>query len=202
MVSDSSSLRNTVSPSPPPAPQILLQKVDDRSDSISPQNHGWSAGTDESQNARPDASSRETSQHLPPDADGNRSENDFVSPQDRDGSVGMDKGPNATLQVPPSHVEYDYSGSTTNLQNTLDGRNTSGGDVDSERPSELSARKFVFVVAETSIGSDFNRGSDDNDEGDYLSKMRQDDLETSGMLLISTLPTRTLHGWRFNSECR
>jgi len=201
MVSDSPSLRNTVSPSPLPAPQIPLQKADDRSDSISPENHGWSAGTDESQNARPDAISRETLQHPPPDADGNRSESDFVSPEDRNGSVGMDKGPNATLQVPPSHIDYDYSGSTTNLQNTLGGGNMSGGDVDSERPSELSARKFVFVVAEIIIGSDFNRGSDENDEGDYWSKMRKDDLEASGMF-ISTLPTRTLHGWRLNSECR
>ena len=198
MVSDLPSLRNTVSPSPPPAPQIYFQKVDDSSDLVSPESHGGSAGTDESQNARPDASSKETLQHPRPDADDKHSESDPVSPENRDGRVRMDEGPNetphagptATLQDHPSRANRDSSGSRTDLQNTFSSGNASRVDVNNKKSSELSVHKFVFVVSETGTGSDLNRDSDGDDEG------------TSGTSPISTLTTCTLHGRTLSSKCR
>jgi len=189
-----------ISPSPPSTPQTPPQMVDyrNRNDPISPENHGGSAETDESQNARLHTGSRETLQHPPSDVDYNRSGSDPVSPENRGGSVGVDEGSNATSrassretsQGPPSHTGYDYFGSHTNLQNTPHGGNTSGRDVGNEGSGKLSARKFVFIVAETSIGSYFNRDSDGGDEG------------ASGTLPVSILAAGALHGRRLSSECR
>ena len=198
MVSDSLSLRNTVSPSLPPAPQTLFQKEDSGSDLVPLENHGESTGTEESQNGRPDAGSKETLHHPSPDADDSRSGGDPVPPENQDWSTTMNEGPNetshaspvATLQDPLPHLDYDSSESRTDLQDTLSSRNASGANVGDEGPGELSIRKFVCVVAEIDVGSDFNRDSDGNDED--WSETRQDDLEASGMLLAPTLPTRTL----------
>jgi len=190
------SLRNAVSPSPPPTPQTPSQK-NYRSDPISPENYGGSAETGESQNEIPDASPREMLQHPPPDADDNHSESDPVSSENRDWSVRMDEGPNATshagpaatLQDHPARADYDYSGSRTDLRDTLSSGNVSRVDVSDKESGELSVREF-FVVAKTSIGSDLNRDSDDDDEG------------TSGTSHISPLTTCTLHGRRLSSKCR
>ena len=190
IASDSPSPHNTVSSSPLPTPQIPSQGVDDKSDSVSPEDNGGSAGADESKNGRPDAISKEMLQYPRSDADDNRSESDSVSPENRDGSAGIDEGQSATSQGPPSHTDYDRSGSHTDLQNALGGGNTSRVDVSDKEPSELSVRKFVFVVTETSIVSDLNRDSDGDGEG------------TPGTLPISTLTTCTLHGRRLSSECR
>jgi len=204
------SLRNTVSPSPPPTPQTPSQKVDYRSDLVPPDHHGGSAETEESRNERPDVSSKETLQHPPPDAGDNRSESDSVSPENRDGSARIDEGPNdtshtgsaETLQDHPSRADYDSPGSRTDLQDTLSSGNASGVSVSDEESGGLSVRELVFAVAEIGVGSDLNRGSDSNDEEEYRPKTRQDDSETSGTLLVPILPTRTLHPWRFWSECR
>jgi len=200
MVSDSPSVRNRVSTSPPPAPQILFQKEDDGSDLVSPENHGESTEMEESQNERPDPGSRETLHRPPPDADDSRPESDSVPPENQDWSGTMNEGPNetshaspvATLQDPPSHPDYDSSESRTDTQDTLSSRNASKVNVGDEGPGELSVRKLVFVVAEIGVGSDFNRGSDGNDEGDDWSETQQDDLEASGTFLVPTLPTCTL----------
>jgi len=197
IASDSPPLPNTASPSLHPTPQIL-SKMNYRSDPLPPENHGGSAGADESQNERLDASSRETLQHPPPDADDNYSESDVASPEYRDVSVRMDEGPNetppagptATLQDHPSHADYDSSGSRTDLQDILGSRNASRVDMSDEGSGKLSVRKFVFVAAETSIGSDLNRDSDGDDKG------------ASGTSSISVLTTCTLHGRRFSSEFR
>jgi len=210
IASDTPPLHNTVSISPPPTPQIHSQKVDDRSDLISPENHGRSAGTDESQDARLPTSSKEMLQLPPPDADDSHSGSDPVPPENGDGGAGMDEGPNetsnaghrATLQDPPSHTDYNCAGSRTDSQDTLSSGNASGGDAGNEGSGELSIRKLVVAVAEIDVGSDFNRRSDGNDEGNYCSKTRQEVFEASGMLLVSTLPTRIVRGLRFDSECR
>ena len=195
---DSPSLPNTVSPSHPPTPQIPSQKMNYRRDLISPENHGWSTGLDESQNERLAVISKEMLQHPLPDADHNRSGSDPVSPGNRGGSVRIDEGPNeasragpmATLQDHPSHADYDSSGSHTDLQDTLSGGNVSRVDVGDKGSGKLSVRKFVFVVAETSIGLDFNRDSDGDDE------------EASGTSHISALTTYTLRGPRLSYERR
>jgi len=198
--SDPPSFYVTISPSPPSTPQTPPQMVDykNRNDPISPENHSGSAGTDESQNARLHTGSRETLQPPASDVDYDRSGSDPVSPENRGGSVGVDEGSNPTSHAssreasrgPPSHTGYDYFGTYANLQNTPGGGNTSGRDVGNEGSGELSAHKFVFIVAETSIGSHFNRDSDGDDEG------------ASGTLPISILTASTLHGRRLSSECR
>jgi len=173
IASDPPSPRNAVSPYPLPTPQIPSQGVDDKGDPISQENHGGSTGADKSKNERPDAIFKETLQRPRPDADDHRSGSDTVSPKNRDGSAGMDEGQNATsrassreaTQGPPSHTDYDRSGSNTNLQNTLGGGNMPRVDLSDKEPGELSVRKFVCVVAETSIVSDLNRGSDGGGEG-------------------------------------
>jgi len=205
--SDSPSFHNTVSPSPSSIPQTQKNY---RSDPVSPENHGGSAETGESQNERPDAGSKEMLQHPPPDAGDHYSESDYAPPEIRDGSVRINKdpnetsqpGPTATLQDPPSRVDYDHSGSRTDLQDTLSSGNASRVGVSDEGSGGLSVRKLVFAVAEICIGSDFNRGSGGNDGGNYWSETQQGKFEASGTLLVSTLPTRVSHGWRFDSKCR
>jgi len=211
-VSDPPSLHNAVSPSPPSAPQTPSQMVDDRSDPVFQKNHGERAGVDESQSTRLHTGSKETLQHPQPDADDSHSESDTVSPENRDGSARIDEGlnetshagPSVTLQDPPSHTDYDSSGSRTDLQDTPSSGNVSRVDVGDKGSGELSVRKLVFTVAEIGVGLDFNlnRGSDGNDEEQYQPKTRQDGPEASGMLPVSFSPTRTLHLWRFWSECR
>ena len=201
IASNRPSLYKTVSSSPPSTPQIPSQKVDDRSGPISQENHGERAETEGSQNERADVISKETLQHSPPSAGDNHSESEPVSPENRGGSARMNEGPNetshvgpaATLQDPPSHVDYDFSESGTDPQETLSSGNVSRVNVSDEGPGELSVRKLVFAVAEIGVGPDFNRGSDGIDEGNDWSETRQDDLEAPGMLLFSTLPTCTLH---------
>jgi len=203
IASDSPSLRNTVSPSPPPTSQIPSQKEDGRSDPISPEIHGGSAGADESQGKRQDTSSRGMLQHPPPDADNNHSGSDPVSPENCDGSMRMDEGPNGTppagptetSQDPSSHAHHDSPGSRTDPQDTLSSGNASRIDASDEGYGELSVRKLVFAVAEIGVGSDPNVtcGVDGNDEEQYGSNTQQDP-EASGTLLVSTRPTRILHG--------
>ena len=209
MVSDSSSLRSTVSPSPSPTPQIPSKEVDYRNDPISPEDRE-SAGADESQDARPHTSSSEMLQHPPPDADDNHSESDLVSPENRDWIARMDDGPSETLHVSlrailqdhPSHADHDSSGSCIDLQDTLSSGNASRVDVNHKLISELSIHKLVFAVAKIGVGLDYSCGSDESDEEGYLSETQQDDSEASGTLFVSTLPTRTLHERGFNSGCR
>jgi len=197
IASDPPSLRSTVSPSPLPTLQIPSQGMDDMSGPISRENRGERAETEGSQNERTDAISKETLRHSPPNAGDNRSESDS---ENRDRSARMNEGPNdklhagpaETLQDPPSHPDYDSSESPTDLQETLGSRNASI-NVGDKGPGELSVRKLIFVVTDVGVGSDFNRGSDGIDEGKDWSETQQDDLEAPGMLLVSTLPTGTLH---------
>jgi len=201
MMSKSPSLRNAASPSPPPTPS---QKVDYRSDPISPEDRDENAGADESQDTRPHASPKEISQHPPLDAGEDHSESDLLSPDNLDWSAEMDGSTSATSHtssrgispVPPPHIDYDNSGSHTNLQETPSGGDALGGGAGDEGSGELSVRNLVFSVAEIGVGSD------DSDEEDDLSETQQDDSEASGTLLFSTLPIRTLHGRRFSSEFR
>jgi len=201
MAPKSPSLRNAASPSPPPTPS---QKVDYGSDPISPGDRDENVGADESQDMRPHASPKETSQHPPLHADDDHSGSAPFSPENHDWSAEMDEGTSATSHpssretspAPPSHKDYDHFGSRTNLQDTPSGGNTLGGDVSDEGSGELSVRKLVFGVAENGVGSD------DNDEESDLSETQQDGSEASGTLFVPILPTRTLHGRRFNSGCR
>jgi len=180
------------------------------SDPISPEDRDENAEADETQDAGPYPSPKEMPQHPPLGADDDHSGSDLVSPENRDWIARTDEDPSealhtspgATLQDPPRHTDYDGSGPHADSQDTPSSGNASSVDVGDEESGELSVRKLVFGVAEIGVGSDFNYGSDDSDRENDLSEAQRDDSEAPGMLLVSTLPIRTLDGRRFSSECR
>jgi len=196
-------LRITVSPSPPPTLRIRSLGVGYGSvGPVSPGNRGESVGADESQDARPHASPKEMLQHPPLGAGDNRSGSDLVSPENCDWVARTDEGPNEKLHPSPRATLQDpsYSVSGTDLQDTLSSGSALRVGVSDKRSGELFIPKLDFAIAEIGVRSDFNYGS----EG-CVSATQEDDLddfEASGTLPILTFPTRTLHGWRFGSECR
>ena len=91
--------------------------------------------------------------------------------------------PRAMFQDPPSDTEYDRSGTRTDFRSVPGGRNGSRVNMSSEGSGELSVRKPFFAISQIGVGSDLDRGSDDNDEGAYRPKTRRNDFGASGMLL-------------------
>jgi len=87
---------------------------------------------------------------------------------------------------------YDHAGgaggSRTNLQNAIGGRKASKRDVRGNGSRELSVHQPTTLVANTGVGVDPNRDSEDNGEGKYWHRSRQNNHGPSRMLLVLTLP--------------
>ena len=199
------SLRHAISAASRLTVQVPFQKLNDGTDTSSPEHQGRSVGLDESDGAW-HGSSQARTQDLPSYADHRLSGNQQGGRVSRKPSRRSTGGSEPASPMPVDPQQFDFNTlqnglaqdqvyghpggarkSRTNLQNARSSRNTSKRDMSGKGSRELSTSDIIFIAAEISTGENDTGSTETSLHDGGRTGSRPDILDAGG----DALPRRT-----------